>query len=495
METNKAAAAGEEEVEESTGPSVPELLSFIRSAPSRRRRAARLGFGITMFAGLAVAVLKPPAYVAEVKILAQRNGTLKEVATRTRGDESPTKAAAEYILRRDNLLALIDETSLVEHFEAERPTVLKTKDRAMRSIVGPPKEEDKLRAIVGVLEKKLTVAADETTVTITVEWPNAKTAYDIVTDAQKRFLDGRQQSELGMITEAIGILESHLNTERGKLDEAVAELQHLEEAKRTGEPAAPPQPASSTDAGPAAQPRHVVRLPRATPVATADPERTKSLEEKQRQIASLEADRARRIGDLSDQLTKMRTTLAPAHPNIVALERQLEVASAPDPAIASLKREVAQIEAELSEAHASPVEPRAIDTSPGPEKVDGGSPSIVVFERTDDDASTAVAKQKLANATLKVDELSSRIRAARIELDVAEAAFKYKYSILTPAEVPRDPKKPAPALIGIAGIVAAFLAYFVIPTILDLFSGRLVASWQAKRLGIPLLGELDPPES
>jgi len=53
-------------------------------------------------------------------------------------------------------------------------------------------------------------------------------------------------------------------------------------------------------------------------------------------------------------------------------------------------------------------------------------------------AATLAAKTKLTNATVKYDDLSSRLRAARIDLDAAQAAFKYKYSIITPPDPMAD---------------------------------------------------------
>lgn len=472
------------------GPSIGELVTFLRGAPRRRRRAALTAFAVVAALGGAVAVLKPPVYLTEVRILAQRNATLKDVATRSTRDESPTKGASEAILKRDNFIGIIQEAKLVDRWEAERPAILKLIDSAKERFRPKPTEEDKIRAIVGVLEKRLTVGADDMTVTIGASWSNANTAYAIVSVAQRRFLAARRSSEVGMISDAIDILESHLKTEREKLDQAVGDLQRLEEAKH----AAPSSTgATAPSSAPAAKPdkRIVMHVPQ--PAAAPDPARTKLLEEKRRRIAELEAERQRLINDLNAQLTTLRGTLTPAHPSIVALERRLELAKNPAEEVASLKQQVQQLEAELADAtpapHADPAHP------PESGERDAGAPSapIVVVARPDDDAETTMAKQRLTNATLKVDELQSRLRAARIELDVAEAAFKYKYTILTPPEVPRDPKKPAPWLIAVVGFVAAFLFYFIVPAALDLFSGRLLAAWQAKRLGIPLLGEIDPP--
>ncbi|MBK8410146.1 MAG: hypothetical protein IPL19_19490 [Sandaracinaceae bacterium] len=477
------------------GPTPGELIAFLRGAPKRRRRAALTAFGVTATLGIAVALFKPPTYSTDVKILVQRNATLKDVAATTRTTqsyESPTKGASEAILRRDNVIGLVHDAKILDRWEADRPSILRFLDSLKERFRGKPSEEDKVRAVVGILEKRLTVQADDMTITIGASWSSATTAFAIVSMAERRFLNSRRSSEVGMISDAIDILEAHLKTEREKLNQAVAELQQLEEAKHAA-------PASSGSAAPssasAAKPdkRVPVHVPKSA--AAPDPERTKLLEEKRRRIAEIEAERQRQINDLNAQLTTLRGTLTPAHPSIVALERRLEIAKNPHEDVMALKQQVQQLEAEL--ANASPPSPH-VDPAPRvPDSVEHdagtGSAPIVVVARPDDDAETSLAKQKLTNATLKYDDLQSRLRAARIELDVAEAAFKYKYAILTPPEVPRDPKKPSATVIGVAGFIGALLFYFLIPAVLDLLSGRFIAAWQAKKLGIPLLGEVDPP--
>src|SRR5262249_60502724 len=90
-----------------------------------------------------------------------------------------TKTESVEILKRDNVLALIEETKLLERWDAERGLLLRLKDRAVGVFTGPVSEQDRIRAVVGVVEKRVMVSADDTTITITVDWPNAKTAHHL----------------------------------------------------------------------------------------------------------------------------------------------------------------------------------------------------------------------------------------------------------------------------------------------------------------------------
>jgi uncharacterized protein involved in exopolysaccharide biosynthesis len=84
-----------------------------------------------------------------------------------------------------------------------------------------------------------------------------------------------------------------------------------------------------------------------------------------------------------------------------------------------------------------------------------------------------------------------RIDSARIEQDTARAAFKYRYSVVRPASVPRKPEKPnVPVLIAAAVIAALFLG-LVVGALRDFTSGRLVEPWQVERaLGLQVLSKV-----
>jgi uncharacterized protein involved in exopolysaccharide biosynthesis len=94
-------------------------------------------------------------------------------------------------------------------------------------------------------------------------------------------------------------------------------------------------------------------------------------------------------------------------------------------------------------------------------------------------------------ATARYQDLLMRIDAARIELDTARAAFKYRYSVVSPALTPRKPISPNVMLIILGGLIGAIVCAFIASTLLDLRGGRLIEAWQVEaQLGIPVLAEL-----
>ena len=91
----------------------------------------------------------------------------------------------------------------------------------------------------------------------------------------------------------------------------------------------------------------------------------------------------------------------------------------------------------------------------------------------------------------KYDVLLERIESARIELDTARAAFKYRYGIIRPPTFPRRPEKPKVPLVIAAGIIAALALGTVAAALADLLSGKILEPWQMSRgLGLPVLGEI-----
>jgi uncharacterized protein involved in exopolysaccharide biosynthesis len=111
----------------------------------------------------------------------------------------------------------------------------------------------------------------------------------------------------------------------------------------------------------------------------------------------------------------------------------------------------------------------------------------------DSDGRAQLARSKLDAAIKSYQEVAGRIDAANVELDIARAAFKYRYTVVTPAEIPKKPKKPVAALIGAGSFVAAALLAVLFAVAADAWRGRILEAWQVRRrLKVDVLGELDP---
>jgi uncharacterized protein involved in exopolysaccharide biosynthesis len=94
----------------------------------------------------------------------------------------------------------------------------------------------------------------------------------------------------------------------------------------------------------------------------------------------------------------------------------------------------------------------------------------------------------------KYDTLLDRINSARIELDTARAAFKYRYSVIRPPQLPKRPEKPKVPLVIAAGVLAAMTLAVLAAALSDLRSGRILEPWQVERaLELEVLGQVPRP--
>jgi hypothetical protein len=459
-----------------TGPATPaedfQLVDFeqlknrigftLRAVGRRKVRFALTFLIVAALAGGALAIY-PRTYHVDTQLLAQRNAMMPALGNPNRTvpleADSPTRAAAEAVLRRDNLVSLIKQTDLMNHWAANRSQVLRLKDRLV-ALVDPPTEEDKLNAMIGFLEARLSVVTREPNVTISIDWPDAQMAYRLVETAQQNFLDQRHAQEVSTIAETISILEGHAATVRESLD--------------------PTKPGTAAPGGPRRDPTLDARRGETAELRLM-------LEAKRRAIRELEEFRRRRLAELQADLAQQKTVYASAHPVIVKLQQSISAMQEDSPQLLSLRKEESALSEELAARMASARAegslargPRPVEATPAPRT---GAPG--------EDVAGEYARTRVRFAMEKYDTLLERIDSARIELDTARAAFKYRYSVVRPPIFPKRPSKPKIPVV-VAGALFVALALGVAASVLaDLRSGRLLEPWQVERqLGLGILGEL-----
>jgi len=111
--------------------------------------------------------------------------------------------------------------------------------------------------------------------------------------------------------------------------------------------------------------------------------------------------------------------------------------------------------------------------------------------REDEDPQIGYLREQVNFALTKYNSFLDRIEGARLELDSARAAFKYRYTVLVPVQKPRGPIKPKPKLVLGASLIAGLALALLSTAFVDLRSRRLLENWQVERaLKVPLLGEI-----
>jgi hypothetical protein len=215
------------------------------------------------------------------------------------------------------------------------------------------------------------------------------------------------------------------------------------------------------------------------------------VQSKRRAIADLEEFRRRRITELQTRLQEQRATYSASHPAVLDTEQSLEAVRHESPQVAVLKRELAALEADLKKTGVA-----------DPARKEVGRSTPVVFQaehlgsidpREEDDPQIGYLREQVRFALTNYNSFLDRIEAARLELDSARAAFKYRYTVITPVQRPRGHIKPKPAMVVAASLIAGLVLAVLSTTLVDLRSRKLLESWQIERqLKLPLLAEVRP---
>jgi uncharacterized protein involved in exopolysaccharide biosynthesis len=402
-------------------------------------------------------------------------------------------------MRRDNLLAIVRQTDLVREWYLRRAPLPHVKDLVFNALVKPETEQEKVEWMADVIQKRLSVETpNEGLILVGLEWPDPVMALRIVNAAQQNYLESRQATEVTAIAEQIAILQNHARGLRTDIDTAVDAIEKLR-----AERLAKPVPTASASAA---------TLPMAptAPVAAAaprrpsepDPELTQlkaTIEAKQRAINDLEEFRRRRLSELNASLAEKSAMYTDNHPAIIDLRQTIASLSSESPQVQSLRTDLVRLQRDFDEKSAAAsaesrvvpvINPGGLSSAPPPLP---GSIIRIEQEPSDDrDPAMMYARNQLKDAMDKYATLRGQIESAQIDFDTAEAAFKYRYSVIEPPVYPKKPAKPNAPLVFLAGLIGAFLVAVLASVAVDLHRGRFVAGWQVERvLDLPTLAEVD----
>jgi hypothetical protein len=387
--------------------------------------------------------------------------------------DSVTRAASKAIMRRENLVALIKRVNLIDRWDATRAPLLRLKDVLMQYLSARPSEDIKLDAMVGMLEKKLAVDVSDGKVIISVVWPDPQLAYELVDAAQQSFLEARQREELAAITDAMEILQLHEKQAADNAKAAFLQFEKvfseimLERRRAIGDPRA----GGFNTNQHLAEMRFLIRA-------------------KRRALADAEEKHNRRLEDMQAELLEQRKLYGAGHPSLVEHEQRVAALRAQgSPQAKVLQDEERELSGEYERfgGQAVPFPDEPMPDPYGLERVLMG-----ILPSVSENPKAAMAVDELRGRLLVQNQLRRRIDSAKMERDIAQASFKYRYTLLTPAEFPRKPVKPNAKVIAIGGIVAGLILGLFAALARDVLSGRLLHSWQVKRsLGLPVLAELD----
>ena len=454
-------------------------LGFPLRSVRRHMKAAIAVFTVLIvMIGVAIA-LAPKHYYVETKFFAEKNFVMPALNNPRRvvpseGD-SPTRLAAEAVLKRTNLLEIVRQTNLMASWDQLRSPLGKVKDYVMAKVKGPLSDSEKLDAMLGVIEKQMFVTANEGTVQIGLDWTDPGSGYRIVQAAQQNFFEQRHAAEVSLIGESIGILEGHVVQSQRAISEAMSQI-NVALPRRAA--VSIPRPAFNT--GPSGPSAEVAAL-------------LGELRVKEQTIADISTSRSQRLTGLQTSLTELRTRYGAEHPEIKATEENIKSLSQPSPQLDELRSEEAGLRKRLTDMGVrggvfAPATQASFDQMYAAEALERLSRVNADSQETPE---VTYARSKLKIATSAYEELLGRLEGARIELETARAAFKYRYVVITPARVPRSAIKPKVPLLIVGGLILAVAASLFAAMALDFGGGRVLEPWQVDRqLGVPVLAEV-----
>ncbi len=470
----------------------------VRSYIAFARRAARahkLMIGLVLAIGLVLTVLivrlVPKTYTVTTVLMAVETTVLD-------GDHGGPRswAGAEgLILRHENLEALIKGTGLLKKYEPRRPTLLKLKDKIIESAFGPMDDKTLMTVLVGTLESRLTVALEKDTLEITVSWSDAATAAELAEAAKDGFLEMRHRAEISAFQEKMGILDSHASKLREEIDALAIQLNESLHAK-----AAEKAAALNKDAAGASKGGGLALLGLRHRAAISDdqlPELREKLAAMKQKLAAAETDRTNRLSTERAKLDELKVKFTPNHPQVMAQEERLGIASQVPSDLALLRSETADMDAQIRQREAMAKTGQML---PGLGAVATRAPAsaeplpseiLSLLDR--EDADPAVSAQ-MSGAVIRYGALRDEVRGAKMALDTAQAAFNHRYQVVIPVEVPSKHAKPNLAVVGGACIFLFLLIALALPIVLELRRGVLVERWQVDHFQLPVLAELRLPE-
>jgi uncharacterized protein involved in exopolysaccharide biosynthesis len=501
---------GEEEQEDeeqaSAGPGVQlevlkSLLAFARRAIRARIFAAVPIFLAGVMLTSAAVVLLPRTFTCQTVLMTMGNSVLDGMYA-----GNAFAGASDLIMRHENLEAIIKDTDLVEKSAQRRPTLAKLKDRLMHSIVGEMSEKSKIGALVGALESKVEVSTDKGDLSIRVDWTDGQTAADVAGAARESFLRARHTAEVAAFEDKMAILDGHaakLRTDIGNLAQQMQSARE-ERLRRAREDKAARKAPSSDDSAT----RTVVR--RAAAPRTSEPDADlpalkEKLEATKKKLADLQGERERQLHEAQAKFDEMKLRMTAAHPEVITQGERVAMLAQVPSEIALLQAEVADVAGEIHQREGlTQLNNAGISTfsvnSPGGGAGGGAGPSgdalpAEVVDLLQLDNLDPALSQQLSSTVIKYGAIRDDILSARLDLDTAQAAFKHRYQIIVPADVPFKPTKPKPAVILGIGLFASLLLALLVPVALELRTGIIIERWQVHQVQLPILAELRLPPS
>jgi hypothetical protein len=465
-----------------------EILRFALAA-ARRNLFTCFVFGLlTLVIGLGIVSALPRTFESTSKIHAV--GTVSITTELTRGHVPGAggvaiKDVTEAVFNHSNLEWLVDEAKLVENWPKTRNWAQRLMDSARASLIGPTSRRDMHKQLLSMLEQNIGVTPeDSSSIRFRARWRDPATAQALTMLVQDRYIASKEEEEVAAITRATTVLEEELKHADDGFAPAVTELraqiQKLEREAKTklapdGTAPKAPAPLISVSAAPSGPP----------------PELAGKLDALRAEERSVLEPWQRRTAELKFQLADLRAVYGPAHPSVVQLESKLSAASAEPVELLDIRQQQEQLKANIAHWGATGTTRTLRSAAVGGRPADDPEGLRDLIGSAASDPRLAPARLALETVLFKSRDMAARLDAARMELALTRAAFKYRYRMVEPARFWAKPIKPKVPMLTAFAVVFALIVGFVAGAGRELVSGRLMELWQARQIGLDVIATVD----
>ncbi|MEI6666726.1 MAG: hypothetical protein WCP29_01120 [Acidobacteriota bacterium] len=430
---------------------------LLAGAVTRRWLSVALLAAVFVAVGSAAALLLPKMYSAQGSLLIKKNYTMPALANPKRAVpipyESPGLNASVEVLSHRSLEHMVHEKGMIEAWDRDRSAVLRFKDRLSERLRGPIPESEKIEALIDLLAKRMTVTLQDDMITVKVSWSTPEMARDLVNSGMAAFLDSKRSIEVQTIADTYTILKTQADLERDRVENRLASVGEVRRAATP--PRTPVATVRKTD--PDAAPR---------PDEAMTELRTKTSAARVARLAA-ERQHQNKVADVETRLAERRAVATDRHPDVVALQMTLARLRPDPPGVVEARAEERRLLADYQAGGGSVDDLTSrigesetrLAAAPGLRLASGdGQPGPATNEKAGEDDATLYARSQFKGALESYQELLDRLHNVEIELHTAEAAFGYRYTIESPARLPKRADSPNVPLIVIGSVLAGLLA-------------------------------------
>lgn len=344
-----------------------------------------------------------------------------------------SEGAARVVLSEGALEALSHSLKLERSWPEPRGELAQKLHELGQSLGLSSPEGNPHQALLAALRKAISVKVDDSTVEISVQWPDPEQAQAIAQASVDRLFAARHQIELAPLETKVAALDARLAGDDSQVKSHQQRVAALLAAKRRGVKA-------STVHG--LQSRGKFRdLP--------DPElsrlRQKILTER-KAIADLEDVWQKRTAELQAKLAEQSATLGPKNPLVLDTQDKLEALRAQGTELDARKASEQKLLAQFVRAGGNERE------------LEPGAVPLFAPELESEDPDLGFEKVSLSNALVELQGVRSDLLSAKLALESAAATFEARYVEMVKPEAPTHPSSPRTALTCLAALLVGLLS-------------------------------------